>query len=277
VDGGLPVARIAVGFDASAPGAVIEWAAAEAMAHQAASDVVAFGTAGSSEGDQLAPTSALRIHASRAELVIVGSSADFGPARWLRICVPSFSSRRSACPIVVVRGLVRQPLRRIVVGIDVVGDDGAALDWAADEAERHGAELVVVHGWQRETAVRHSVRRDGLARSDADSAVALAVRRCGERVGRAVAGKVIEGEAVSALATSSAAADLLVVGSRGASGYRTLVFGSVTLLIVDRASCPVAVIPPRFRWREPKLVAGSALRGGVVTGSSRVGERGAGA
>jgi nucleotide-binding universal stress UspA family protein len=256
VNGGLPVARIAIGFDASAPGSVIEWAAAEAVARHAASDVVAFGAAGSGDGEQLAATSALRTSASRAELVIVGGSTAIGPGRWLRICVPSLSSRRSACPIVVVRGAARQPLRRIVVGIGAAGDDDAALDWAADEAARHGAELTVAHGWQGQTGAAHSMRRSGLSRSAADSAVALAVRRCRERVGRDVAGEVIDSEAVAALATSSAAADLLVVGSRGGSGYRTLVFGSVTLLVVERAWCPVAVIPPRFRWRAPELVAG---------------------
>jgi nucleotide-binding universal stress UspA family protein len=67
---------------------------------------------------------------------------------------------------------------------------------------------------------------------------------------------VIEGEPVTVLANAAATADLLVMGSRGRSGYRTLVFGSVTLLMVERAPCPVAVIPPRFRWRSPGLTAG---------------------
>ena len=154
-----------------------------------------------------------------------------------------------------MRGAVDQPLRRIVVGIDAASDDAATLDWAADAATRHAAELVVVHGWHRGTGAAHSLRRDELARSDADSTVALAVRRCRERVRRDVEGEVIEGEAATVLATAAATADLLVVGSRGGSGYRTLVFGSVTLLIVEQASCPVAVNPPRFRWRVPDIVA----------------------
>ena len=148
-----------------------------------------------------------------------------------------------------MRGAARQPLRRIVVGIDAAGDDDATLDWAADEAARHAAELVIVHGWQRETGAAHSIRNDELTRSDADTVVALAVRRCRERVRRDVKGDVIEGEPVTVLTASADTADLLVVGSRGRSGYRTLVFGSVTLQVIERAPCPVAVIPPRFPWR----------------------------
>jgi nucleotide-binding universal stress UspA family protein len=253
---GIPVARIAVGLDASAPGAVTEWAAGEAAARRAAMDVVAFGIDGCADADQTAPTSALLTYASRAELVIVGGSGDFGPTRWLQMCVPSISSRRSTCPIVVVRGTARQPLRRIVVGIDAAGDDDAQLDWAADEAARHAAELVIVHGWQRKTGAAHSIRSNQLARSDADSVVALAVRRCGERIRCHVTGEVMEGEPVTVLANAAATADLLVMGSRGRSGYRTLVFGSVTLLMVERAPCPVALIPPTFRWRLPGRTAG---------------------
>ena len=86
--------------------------------------------------------------------------------------------------------------------------------------------------------------------------VALAVRRCRERVRRDVKGEVIEGEPVAVLTAAAGTADLLVMGSRGRSGYRTLVFGSVTLLMVERAPCPVAVIPPRFPWRAPELAPG---------------------
>ena len=81
VNGAMPVARIAVGLDASTPGAVIEWAAAEAAARGAALDVVAFGTEGGPDGDEAAHPNALLSYASHADLVIVGRSADFGPAR----------------------------------------------------------------------------------------------------------------------------------------------------------------------------------------------------
>ena len=223
-------------------------------------DVVVFGAERGRDAEQADRPSALLTYASGAELMVVGGSAGFTPTRWLRICVPTRSSRRSACPIVVVRGTTRQPLRRIVVGIDTVGDDGATLDWAADEAARHAAELVIVHGWQRGTGGGSSIRTDELTRSAADSVVAMAVGRCGQRIRRGVEGKIIEGEPAAVLTASAGSADLLVMGSRGRSGYRTLVFGSVTRRMVEQAPCPVAVIPPPFRWRAHEAAGGDTCR-----------------
>ena len=92
-----------------------------------------------------------------------------------------------------------------------------------------------------------SIRSNDLARSDARCVVDLAVRRCNQRSGRRARGELIEGDAATVLAAASRNADLIVVGSRGSSGFRTMLFGSVTLLLVECAVCPVAVIPPQLR------------------------------
>ena len=77
------------------------------------------------------------------------------------------------------------------------------LDWAIEEADRHGADVAVVHASQRGAAEE--------------------------------------------LVAKSGDADLLVVGSRGRSGFRTLLFGSVALAVVEGARCPVVVIHPQLR------------------------------
>jgi nucleotide-binding universal stress UspA family protein len=138
-------------------------------------------------------------------------------------------------------------MRRIVVGVDNLSRAEAAVDWAADEARLHSAALVVVHAWQRQGGPGASIRSNDLARSDARCVVDLAVRRCSQRSGRRASGELIEGDAATVLAAASRSADLIVVGSRGSSGFRTMLFGSVTLLLVECAACPVAVIPPQLR------------------------------
>ena len=91
------------------------------------------------------------------------------------------------------------------------------------------------------------MRGNDLARADAQCIVDLAVRQCEKRTSRAVSGEAIEGDATAVLTTASKDADLLAVGSRGRSGFKTMLFGSVALFVADRASCPVAVIHPRLR------------------------------
>jgi nucleotide-binding universal stress UspA family protein len=241
--------RIVVGVDASsAAGPTMAWARAEAAARNASLGIVSFAAPGpGGDRDQVEPRHAFLDHVARADLVIVGASTSGDTTGLLRRCVPDGASRRSACPIVVVRGDTHQPLRRIVVGVDSPSASAAVVEWAADESIHHNAELVVVHAWQRRGGHGASIRGNDLARSDAQCVVDLAVRRCNQRSGRRASGALIEGDAATVLAAASRNADLLVVGSRGGSGFRTMLFGSVTLRLVERAACPVAVIPPQLR------------------------------
>jgi len=150
-----------------------------------------------------------------------------------------------------VRGDASQPLRRIVVGIDSPSPPGGVVDWAADEAGRHDAELVIVHAWQPTRPPGRSLRDNALAQADARCAIDLTVRRCQTRAACTVRGELIEGEPADVLSVASRGADLVVVGSRGRSGFITMLFGSVATSIVELADCPVAVIPPRVRSTDP--------------------------
>ena len=250
--------RVVVGVDGSmASRPTIRWATVEAVARRASLHVVSFGAEGlEANGDRRESRDILLDEAARSDLVIVGGSTSGAATRWLRICVPRGGSRRSSCPIVVVRGDASLPLRRIVVGIDSPSTHEGLVDWAADEAGHHDAELVIVHAWQPSRQPGHSVRDRDLARADARCVVDLAVRRCETRSGCAVRGELIDGEPADVLSAASRRADLIVVGARGRNGFATMLFGSVAASIVEVADSPVAVIPPRVRSTAPQSVVG---------------------
>ena len=80
------------------------------------------------------------------DLLVLGSSEP-GVAHTLLLgSVARTAARRSPCPVVVVRGRGVREVRRIVVGIDGSSAAMAALDWACDEANRHGADLSLLDG-----------------------------------------------------------------------------------------------------------------------------------
>ncbi|GII21450.1 universal stress protein [Planosporangium mesophilum] len=138
---------------------------------------------------------------------------------------------------------------RIVVGVDGSPPSEAALCWAAREAERRRAELVVlvVYNWRTSTVqiqVSHEFGeyvRD-LAMSIMEAAVAEA---------RTVAphahvhGAAVFGEPVRVLSEAGNDAEMLVVGGRGSGGFARLLAGSVSVQLAARMPVPVTVVRGR--------------------------------
>ncbi len=275
--------RVVVGFDGSPSSvAAVDWAAEEAAARGSALRVVTcsavpasvdFYAVGTRQAQSLSdvvstvrgrhpdlvveqatthldPRDALIDEAADADLLVVGSSESGMAKAWLLGSVPRTAARRSPCPVIVVRGEWQQPPRRIVIGVDSSSAAAAAVEWASAEANRHGAEILVVHAWQRPGDAGQSVRARDLARADAQCILDLAVNRCRERSGGLVRGELVQGSAAAALIEASVDADLLAVGSRGRSGFRTMLFGSVALSVSEHAACPVAVSHPCIPNRE---------------------------
>lgn len=136
-----------------------------------------------------------------------------------------------------------QPL---VVGID--GSESAlrALDWAVDEAERHGVPLRIVFAslWEPyETSWPPYVRSRPAGRSVPDHIVAVALDRA---VARNAAVKptaaLLAEDTVRALLRESRRASALVVGDRGRGQLAGLLAGSVALAVAEQAECPVIVV-----------------------------------
>lgn len=134
-------------------------------------------------------------------------------------------------------------LSPVIAGVDGSAESLAAAEWAAREAVRRDRPLRLVHAWNwqpRQTegepanaARRHSARR--------------ALRQAEERIRSAVPGvhltdEQVEGPATAALLKAAEQAELLVVGSRGLSGFTGLLVGSVAQGVAAKATCPVILV-----------------------------------
>ncbi|MEV7012322.1 universal stress protein [Streptosporangium sp. NPDC051022] len=147
--------------------------------------------------------------------------------------------------------------RPVVAGYDGSKPSEQALRWAVEEARLRFVPLIVCHAWQWPYPMP-PVFPDSLE----------AVRRMGQHVldrgvsmahGLAprieVRAELVTGSPSGVLKSESSAADVVVVGTRGAGGFEELRLGSVAAQLSAHAYCPVAVVKERFRPRTGLVVA----------------------
>ncbi|MGA6226692.1 universal stress protein [Streptomyces umbrinus] len=161
----------------------------------------------------------------------------------------------------------------IVVGVDGSEPSLHAVDWAADEAVRHGVPLRVVHAslWERyegaALADTPEVASDAVTGHDlAESVVAGAAWRAGLRAPTLeISTGVVPEDPVSALLREALRASAVVTGVRGRGPIRELLLGTVSLSLAARAPCPVIVV--RGRTQNGQAAIGRIVLG-VGTGAT---------
>jgi nucleotide-binding universal stress UspA family protein len=141
----------------------------------------------------------------------------------------------------------------IIVGIGGSAHSRQALEWAVNEASVRHVPLTVltvnqaVAGyWTGSVAYPRDLHRTKQAREAARVETDSVLKQVGKEswlppvMVRAVTGLPAE-ELLNAAADADA--DMIVVGSRGAGGFKRLLMGSVSTQVTHHAHCPVVVIP----------------------------------
>jgi nucleotide-binding universal stress UspA family protein len=139
---------------------------------------------------------------------------------------------------------------KIVVGVDGSPFSDDALEWAYGQALATGAELVVVHCWEYPYlgVVDFVGMDDRIRESSHDGAETLLDATIGHLRSAhpdddvTVTPLLLEGNAAWTILDAAKDADLIVVGSRGRSGLKTLLLGSVSHVVVTHAEIPVVVV-----------------------------------
>lgn len=265
--------RIIVGYDGSnSSAAAADWAAGEALARRVPLTLLIchsnrpdLGPAEAKAAElrrldpQLeyhvearlgSPKDALVAASADAALLVVGKTGASVAKALLIGSVATAVVRHSKCPVVLVPPDTagRQDPHVIVVGVDGSPAAHAALDWAVEEGAVHGGEVRIVYAWSYTYTrpVIESVDDHAAARAEARQVLDPIVESAKARAkGCAVSGRLVEGTPVWALLEEAASADLLVVGSRGRGGLRSMLVGSAANAVTERAPCPTVVIHRR--------------------------------
>jgi nucleotide-binding universal stress UspA family protein len=140
-------------------------------------------------------------------------------------------------------------VRTILVPIDFSPSSDAVLEWAAHLAEEHQSKLVLLHAYHLPVDFQQLegayLPPDFWTQVKTDAAASLekhaqSLRDRGLRVETVLRegypASVIEEEA------RERQADLIVIGTRGHTGLKHLLLGSVAERVVQKAPCPVLAV-----------------------------------
>ena len=140
-------------------------------------------------------------------------------------------------------------VRTILVPLDFSPSSDAVLEWAAHLAEEHGSRLVLLHAYHLPVDFQ---QLEGAylppdfwtqVKADASQNLDRYAVRLRER-GLEVETSIREGYPASVIEDEARArhADLVVIGTRGHTGLKHLLLGSVAERVVQKAPCPVLTV-----------------------------------
>lgn len=206
-----------------------------------------------------------------ARMLVVGSRGLGGLSGLLLGSVTARCLHQATCPVLIVRNgetehsatqddpfSTRAGMRQladvqsgsVVVGHDGSEDSDRALEIALQFATALSAPIDVIRCWTIDDHPPGLLWRDGYVPSFDEASET--VRNQLQADAAAIAERHPEadvryigtlGDPGQTLARAAAAATLLVVGSRGRGGFRSLLLGSVSAHSAHRAECPTLVVP----------------------------------
>jgi nucleotide-binding universal stress UspA family protein len=190
----------------------------------------------------------------RADSIVMGSHGWKGGMRLVLGSVAERIVREARVPVCVVRQGSppgRGKLRRIGLAMELEGRASRAAGVAKAIAKQHGATLDLLHVMREEDFAWLGAigGGDDAARAAEELQIRRLERlqRAGSRLGGAEV-RVLESISVGDVPKSLAAKartlrlDLLVMGTHGRKGLQRLLFGSVAVETIRKATCPLLIV-----------------------------------
>jgi len=149
---------------------------------------------------------------------------------------------------------------KILVPTDFSKNAQRALDYAVNIADKANAEIVLLHAYQiidTESPIRKLLFEEhnySIARKLHDELNIQQSRIAKINPAIKVTAELADNEAKKSIIEASANADLIVMGTQGASGLKRMFMGNVTASVIGNTTVPVLAIPRSYKWKEPKNI-----------------------
>jgi nucleotide-binding universal stress UspA family protein len=152
-------------------------------------------------------------------------------------------SAHAHSPVVVVRGEPRTT-GPVVVGVDDSPSARAALLFAAGQARSRKAPLRIIRAWAPVTGIWEDspIVTAAVAPEERQEFDELVAELSQEHPDLEISAEAVVQHPAAALTEASAAAQLVVVGTRGRGAVRGMLLGSVSQHLLRHSAVPVAVV-----------------------------------
>jgi nucleotide-binding universal stress UspA family protein len=152
-------------------------------------------------------------------------------------------------------------MKRILVPTDFSTCANNAVDFAVQSAKLLPAEIILLHAFE----VKGNIYTDYMGVNkefnqslldEVYSKLAQLKKSIEETEAVTVTTEVLRGTVKDAVLETAAAnnADLIVMGTLGASGLKEKLWGSKTAAIIGTSKVPVMVIPYEYEWKKPEKI-----------------------
>jgi nucleotide-binding universal stress UspA family protein len=152
--------------------------------------------------------------------------------------------------------MIKQEFSKIVVPIDGSTNSMEAADFAIQMAEKYAAKLIVIHvvnvdqyiqslGLYRISYPEFVKKKIEMARNEANKWFAQITKDAEQRKVSVVTDVIDSPQSIVGTIVDYADnnnADLIVIGTRGRSGFTKLLLGSVASGVITYSTCPVLVL-----------------------------------
>lgn len=149
---------------------------------------------------------------------------------------------------------------KLLVPTDFSKNAGRAIDYAAKIATKYGAHITLLHAYQIIDTASTSRKmlfeeyNYSIARKLHDEVKNQRNRIAKINPSIKITAELSDNTAKNAIINEGSKADLIVMGTQGATGLKRIFMGSVTASVIGDAIVPVLAIPRSYKWKEPKNI-----------------------
>ena len=150
-------------------------------------------------------------------------------------------------------------MKKILVPTDFSKNAENALMYAVQLANQFEAEIEILHAYDAIATTGSLMNILEYVRENAERDLKRTIKNFKEHLnyGTKLSGRIIQSNPIDAIigAGRSKDLDLIVMGTKGASGIKGIIFGSTTEAVMQQVSAPLLAIPEGFTYQKPKEIA----------------------